>query len=137
MSYTVSIISFICFILDKLWLCLLTCFLYILADLIIFSSCIAIFLVLFKGSHHLGVKSKEQRLVSSQSSGLCYRVNRPIYMWTVVSVNEHYASPTRCVGLVRTTDRGQVTGKLYHLRLRVECILFVIYKTGREPTPYW
>jgi hypothetical protein len=101
LNYTVSIISFICFILDKLWLCLLTCFLYIPADLIIFSSCIAIFLVLFKGSHHLGVKSKEQRLVSSQSSGLCYRVNRPIYMWTVVSVNEHYASPTRCVGLVQ------------------------------------
>ena len=24
----------------------------------------------------------------------------------------------------RTTDHGQATGKLYHLRLRVECILF-------------
>jgi hypothetical protein len=24
------------------------------------------------------------------------------------------------------------TGKLYHLRLRVECTLFVIYKAGRE-----
>jgi hypothetical protein len=24
----------------------------------------------------------------------------------------------------RTTDHGQVTGKLYHLRLRVECIFF-------------
>jgi hypothetical protein len=23
------------------------------------------------------------------------------------------------------------------LRLRVECTLFVIYKAGREPTPYW
>jgi hypothetical protein len=32
---------------------------------------------------------------------------------------------------------GQATGKLYHLRLRVECTLFVIYKAGREPTPYW
>jgi hypothetical protein len=31
----------------------------------------------------------------------------------------------------------KVTGKLYHLRLRVECTLFVIYKAGREPTPYW
>jgi uncharacterized DUF497 family protein len=29
------------------------------------------------------------------------------------------------------------TGKLYQLRLRIACILFVIYKTGREPTPYW
>jgi hypothetical protein len=37
----------------------------------------------------------------------------------------------------RTTDHGQATGKLYHLRLRVECTLFVIYKAGREPTLYW
>jgi hypothetical protein len=34
----------------------------------------------------------------------------------------------------RTTDHGQATGKRYHLRLRVECTLFVIYKAGREPT---
>ena len=27
----------------------------------------------------------------------------------------------------RTTDHGQATGKLYHLRLRVECTFFVIY----------
>ena len=33
----------------------------------------------------------------------------------------------------RTTDHGQSTGKLYHLRLRVECTLFVFYKDGREP----
>ena len=32
---------------------------------------------------------------------------------------------------------GQATGKLYHLRLRVECTFFVIYKAGGEPTPYW
>jgi hypothetical protein len=37
----------------------------------------------------------------------------------------------------RITDHGQATGKLYHLWLRVECTLFVIYKAGREPTPYW
>jgi hypothetical protein len=36
----------------------------------------------------------------------------------------------------RTTDHGQATGKLYHLLLRVECTHFVIYKAGREPTPY-
>jgi hypothetical protein len=36
-----------------------------------------------------------------------------------------------------TTDHGQVTGKLYDLLLPVECTLFVIYKAGREPTPYW
>jgi hypothetical protein len=34
-------------------------------------------------------------------------------------------------------DQGQVTGKLYHLLLRVECTLFVIYKAWREPTSYW
>jgi hypothetical protein len=28
----------------------------------------------------------------------------------------------------RTTDHWQATGKLYHLRLRVECTFFVIYK---------
>ena len=37
----------------------------------------------------------------------------------------------------RTTDHGQATGKPYHLRLRVKCTFFVIYKAGREPTPYW
>jgi len=36
-----------------------------------------------------------------------------------------------------TTDHGQATGKLYHLRLRVECTFFVISKAGREPTSYW
>jgi hypothetical protein len=39
--------------------------------------------------------------------------------------------------LERTTDHGQATGKLYHLRLRVQYTLFVIYKAGRETTPYW
>ena len=39
--------------------------------------------------------------------------------------------------LERTTDHGQTTGKLYHLRLQVECTLFVIYKARRKPTPYW
>jgi hypothetical protein len=35
----------------------------------------------------------------------------------------------------RITDHGQATGKLDHLRLRVECTLFVIFKSGREPMP--
>jgi hypothetical protein len=26
--------------------------------------------------------------------------------------------------------------RLWTMRMRVECTLFVIYKTGREPTPY-
>ena len=37
----------------------------------------------------------------------------------------------------RIIDHGQATGKLYHLRLWVECTLFVIYNAGDEPTPYW
>jgi len=31
----------------------------------------------------------------------------------------------------------QLVYKLDHLRLWVECTLFVIYKAGREPMPYW
>ena len=30
----------------------------------------------------------------------------------------------------RTTDNGQATGKLYHLRMRVECTLFALCKAG-------
>jgi hypothetical protein len=33
----------------------------------------------------------------------------------------------------RTTDNRQETSKLYHLWLRVECTLFVIYKAGANP----
>jgi len=34
----------------------------------------------------------------------------------------------------RTTDHGQATGKLYHLRL---WFLFLNYKAGCESTTYW
>jgi hypothetical protein len=37
----------------------------------------------------------------------------------------------------RTTDHGQATGKLYHLRYESSAPFFVIYKEGRKPTPYW
>jgi hypothetical protein len=37
----------------------------------------------------------------------------------------------------RSRSTRQTTGKLHHLRLRVECTFLVIYKAGREPTPYW
>jgi hypothetical protein len=30
----------------------------------------------------------------------------------------------------RTTDHGQTTGKLYHLRLRVECTMFCNLQSG-------
>jgi hypothetical protein len=33
-------------------------------------------------------------------------------------------------------ENHQATGKLDHLRLRVECNLFIIYKAGHEPTSY-
>ena len=33
----------------------------------------------------------------------------------------------------RTTNYEQATGKLYHLRLQVECTIFVIYEAGHEP----
>jgi len=32
---------------------------------------------------------------------------------------------------------GKLLVNFYHLRLRVKCTLFVIYKAVREPTPYW
>ena len=51
--------------------------------------------------------------------------------WRPVLVVEEAGAPER------TTDHGDATGELYHLRLRVECTFFVIYKAGREPTPYW
>ena len=38
---------------------------------------------------------------------------------------------------VLVVEEAGVPGKLYHLRLRFECTLFVIYKVGRKPTPYW
>jgi hypothetical protein len=34
-------------------------------------------------------------------------------------------------------ENGQATGKLYHLRLLVECTFLIIYKAGSEPTSYW
>jgi hypothetical protein len=36
----------------------------------------------------------------------------------------------------RITDHGQATDQLYHLRLKSSAPFFVIYKAGREPTPY-
>jgi hypothetical protein len=45
--------------------------------------------------------------------------------WPPVLVVEEAEYPER------NTDHGQATDKLYHLRLRVECTLFVIYKAGR------
>jgi hypothetical protein len=35
---------------------------------------------------------------------------------------------------VKTTDHGQATGKLYHLRCESSSPFCVIYKAGREPT---
>ena len=52
--------------------------------------------------------------------------------WRPVLVVEEAGVPER------TTDHGQAAGKLYHLRLWVECtFFFVIYSAGCEPTPYW
>jgi hypothetical protein len=51
--------------------------------------------------------------------------------WRPVLVVEEAGVPER------TNDHGQATGKLYHLRLRVELTFFVIYKAEHKPTPYW
>jgi hypothetical protein len=34
-------------------------------------------------------------------------------------------------------DHGQATGKLYHLRLRVECTLFCNLQSQARPKSYW
>ena len=47
--------------------------------------------------------------------------------WQPVLVVEEAGAPER------TTNHGEATGKLYHLRLRVECIFLVIYKAGANP----
>jgi hypothetical protein len=44
-----------------------------------------------------------------------------------------YENMTGCPHPQRTTNHGQATGKLYYLRLRVECIFFVIYQAGANP----
>ena len=51
--------------------------------------------------------------------------------WRPVLVVEEAEYPER------TTDHGQATDKLYHLRCESSAPFFVIYKAGREPTPYW
>jgi hypothetical protein len=51
----------------------------------------------------------------------CFNVtfnNISAISWRPVLVVEEAGVPER------TTDHGQATGKLYHLRLRVECTLF-------------
>jgi hypothetical protein len=45
--------------------------------------------------------------------------------WRPVLVVEETEYPERII------DHAQATGRVYQLRLRVECILFVIYKAGR------
>jgi hypothetical protein len=45
-----------------------------------------------------------------------------LFSWRPVLVVEEAGVPGE--NPERTTDHGQATGKLYHLRLRVECTLF-------------
>jgi hypothetical protein len=55
----------------------------------------------------------------------------------MAAVNENRPSAVLVVEQAGvTTNHGQATGKLYHLRLQVKCTLFVIYKAGHEPTSY-
>jgi hypothetical protein len=71
-----------------------------------------------------------------------YNTNTSMYMKCTKDVGYISAISWRPVLVVKeagvlgesTTDHGQATGKHYHLRLRVECTLLVIYKAGREPS---
>jgi hypothetical protein len=51
--------------------------------------------------------------------------------WQPVLVVEEAGVPER------TTDHGQATGKLYHLRCESSAPFFVICQAGCEPMPYW
>jgi hypothetical protein len=51
--------------------------------------------------------------------------------WQPVLVVEETEYPER------TTDHGEATGKLYHLRCESIAPFLVIYKARREPMPYW
>ena len=82
----------------------------------------------FKGS---SVKFKKKRkiflLIDFLFRFLVFYVtfsNISAISWRQVLEVEEAAVPER------TTDHGQATGKLYHLRLRIECTFFVIYKAG-------
>jgi hypothetical protein len=60
------------------------------------------------------------------------------YFWCLTPLSAKSWQPVLVVEEPeRTTDHGQATGNLFHLWLRVECTLFVIYKAGREPMLYW
>ena len=52
--------------------------------------------------------------------------NISVISWRPVLVVEEAGVPGENHG-----DPGQATSKLYHLRLQVECTLFVIYKAGQ------
>jgi hypothetical protein len=47
-----------------------------------------------------------------------------VFNTTFSYIMETSFSGGRNLSTLRTTDHGQATGKLYHLRLRVECTLF-------------
>jgi hypothetical protein len=59
------------------------------------------------------------------------------YNIVTVLLNLEDINNGKYLGFVVVNISLTLTGKLYHLRLRVECTLFVIYKAGCEPTPYW
>jgi hypothetical protein len=48
-------------------------------------------------------------------------INISAISWRLILVVEEAEVPER------TTDHGQATGKIYHLRLRVECTRFCLY----------
>jgi hypothetical protein len=60
------------------------------------------------GDHLIYILRKVNRLTTSFSGGRSWSTRREPF------------------------NHGQATGKLYHLRLRVECTLYVIYKAGCE-----
>jgi hypothetical protein len=74
-----------------------------------------------------------------------HKKNVSIYVWCLNATFSNISAISRQPVLVveeagvpkRTTDHGEATGKLYHLRCESSAPFLVIYKARREPMPYW
>ena len=75
-----------------------------------------------------------------------FKISKQVTCYGVTNESIYKHNPWNCMGNKFSTHLNERlidwliyllyrTGKLYHLRLRVECTFFVIYKAGREPTP--
>ena len=83
-------------------------------------------------------RKKERKATKNEESKLVLLNSLALTLFTLLNFPSTSLNCWWCHEEAGENHRhGQATGKLYHLRLRVECTFFVIYKAGREPMPYW